>query len=167
MSPAKATTRILWTKQVKRVKFNRNIKENEKRQWHFNHNVQPSKKEKKKTLLIVAFQTSVPHFSAKPAIHCTKQHNSAILHEGQMWRETHTHKKNRTWFIFPFCCRFFSLRYFEGLHFYILNVLNYVCLFMSKLQWKCKNIFLHGVWVGSFQPKQTVFLQTFDHSWLK
>lgn len=83
-----ATIQMLWTKQVKCVKFNRNIKENEKRQWHFNHNVQPNKKKRGVVgggLLMVAFQTSVLYSPAKPTIQCSTEHKSAISHEGQTW----------------------------------------------------------------------------------
>lgn len=61
---------------------------------------------------MVAFQTSVPYFSAKPTIHCTKEHNSAISREGQTWRETEQKKKkNRRWFILPFYCWFLFLNF--------------------------------------------------------
>lgn len=56
---------------------------------------------------MVAFQTSVPYFSAKPAIHCTKQHNSAISHEGQTWRGEEKHG------LFSIVIVYFSLTLFQ------------------------------------------------------
>lgn len=44
---------ILWTEQVKCVKFSRNIEENEQRQWHFNQNDRPCKEKRKKKNSIV------------------------------------------------------------------------------------------------------------------
>lgn len=84
---------------------------------------------------MVAFQTSVPYFSAKPTIHCTKEHNSVISREGQMWREREKKKKTEGDLFYPFDCWLlflnFILKVYIFLHSYIFKIM---CLFVSKLQ---------------------------------
>lgn len=94
---------------------------------------------------MVAFQTSVPYFSAKPTIHCTKEHNSAISREGQTWRETEKNKKQKVIYFTLLIVGFFSLTLFwRFTFFYILTFLK-LCVCLCQNCSKNVNIFFFMV----------------------
>lgn len=79
--------------------------------------------------MIVAFQTSVPYFSAKPTIHCTKEHNSAISHEGQMWRKREKKRQKVIYFTLLIVCICFLNFILKVYIFHILTFFKWcVCL---------------------------------------